>query len=93
MDSELKTKWVEALRSGKFKQIRGNLYEKDGNCCLGVLCVVSGMPNDNRLNDVHYTDELTNGLLGGFPSDTLWQLNDRDRKPFPEIADFIEKHL
>lgn len=35
--------WVEALRSGKYKQVRGGLGNKDGHCCLGVLCEVMGV--------------------------------------------------
>lgn len=39
MPIELKTKWVKALRSGKYKQGRGRLYDPDTKsfCCLGVL--------------------------------------------------------
>jgi hypothetical protein len=39
MKPEVKTKWVEALRSGKYKQAEGVLRDEDGSmCCLGVLC-------------------------------------------------------
>jgi hypothetical protein len=31
-------KWVEALRSGKYKQIFSRLHTNTGFCCLGVLC-------------------------------------------------------
>lgn len=37
---ELKTRWLEALRSGKFKQGFGQLEDEVGFCCLGVLQVV-----------------------------------------------------
>lgn len=51
MDAELKTRWLEALRSGKYDQTTGVLNrvkeesEDDANkqpgyCCLGVLCDV-----------------------------------------------------
>lgn len=30
--------WVKALRSGEYKQSEGSLKNKDGFCCLGVLC-------------------------------------------------------
>lgn len=33
-------KWVNALRSGKYHQTRGNLQDEDGYCCLGVACRV-----------------------------------------------------
>jgi hypothetical protein len=31
-------KWVKALRSGKYKQTQGCLYDGYGYCCLGVAC-------------------------------------------------------
>jgi hypothetical protein len=38
MKAELKQKWVEALRSGKYKQGRSVLKNTEGRmCCLGVL--------------------------------------------------------
>src|SRR3990172_10147457 len=43
MNAELKQKWVEALRSGKYPQ--GAIYlrsAKDYFCCIGVLVDVSG---------------------------------------------------
>lgn len=34
-------KWVQALRSGKFKQGKNSLQDKNGGyCCLGVACKV-----------------------------------------------------
>jgi hypothetical protein len=38
MDKVIKRRWVEALRSGKYKQGKNRLNGKDGFCCLGVLC-------------------------------------------------------
>lgn len=47
MKPEIKAQWVQALRSGDYKQGQGRLvrrgyaYERDGqvtHCCLGVLC-------------------------------------------------------
>lgn len=37
MQGELKAKWVEALRSGKYQQCRGGLHDGTGFCCLGVI--------------------------------------------------------
>jgi len=37
---EIKERWLEALRSGKYKQTTGYLRDDDGFCCLGVLCDV-----------------------------------------------------
>lgn len=38
MNPEIKTKWLEALRSGKYKQGKNFLRIEDRFCCLGVLC-------------------------------------------------------
>lgn len=40
MLNEFATKCVEALESGKYKQTTGHLGDKDGFCCLGVMCEV-----------------------------------------------------
>ena len=48
MKQEIAKQWVEALRSGKYKQGKGQLMavvsenEKE-YCCLGVLCDLSGV--------------------------------------------------
>jgi hypothetical protein len=38
MNPNVKTKWVEALRSGEYTQGRNLLHYMDDFCCLGVLC-------------------------------------------------------
>ncbi len=44
MNTELKQKWITALRSGEWKQGKCHLRlrERQEYCCLGVLCEVSG---------------------------------------------------
>jgi hypothetical protein len=59
MDAEIKTKWVEALRSGEYDQARGVLHDRDngGFCCLGVLCKVIGAafgPGSEEREDREY---------------------------------------
>ena len=40
---ELKRKWIEALRSGKYEQTRLRLRKGENSyCCLGVLCEIGG---------------------------------------------------
>ncbi len=43
MKKEIAEKWVEALRSGRYKQTKKRLHKDDGYCCLGVLCELSGL--------------------------------------------------
>jgi hypothetical protein len=38
MKTEIKEKWVNALRSGEYEQGQGVLRSSDKFCCLGVLC-------------------------------------------------------
>lgn len=39
MKQEIKVKWLQALRSGEYRQGRYDLRTSDnGFCCLGVLC-------------------------------------------------------
>jgi hypothetical protein len=40
MNTEIKEKWVVALRSGDYKQGKGRLRQDGNYCCLGVLCDV-----------------------------------------------------
>jgi hypothetical protein len=43
MNPEIKKRWVEALRSGKYKQGTAVLHDvtSDTYCCLGVLCDIA----------------------------------------------------
>lgn len=78
---ELKARWLEALRSGRYQQGRGALLHRgDGDeeyCCLGVLgylCGASkGMLEGNQvLDDVKLEDILgswTPDRKGQFPFD------------------------
>ena len=38
MNTEVKQKWIDALRSGKYEQGSEKLRSQQGYCCLGVLC-------------------------------------------------------
>lgn len=40
---ELRRRWVEALRSGKYEQGRSWLHKQGRFCCLGVACEVMGV--------------------------------------------------
>ena len=44
VNEENMRKWVAALRSGDYKQGRGDLHIPDDRyCCLGVACEISGL--------------------------------------------------
>ena len=42
MNAEIKARWVEALRSGRYLPGRRALHQDGAYCCLGVLCEVVG---------------------------------------------------
>jgi hypothetical protein len=49
--AELKRVWVEALRSGKYKQTQGTLHNLNtgGFCCLGVAAAVWGLATPEKM--------------------------------------------
>lgn len=103
---QIRTYWLEALRSGRFKQGKGHLRKKadDGTiryCCLGVLTCVLGTESISvarRPNGFGRTlegfEKEAVGLVttGGRSSDSTTELwNENDNGvPFEEIADMIE---
>jgi len=59
MNKEVKQKWIEALRSGKYSQGEGVLRDHaDRFCCLGVLCDVM---NPAGWGEMCLTDTSVNG--------------------------------
>ena len=85
MNVEIKRKWVEALRSGKFTQLRGGFQDGKNHCCLAVLgATISSntpFPDDNKIG------------LSARERTNLIRMNDDQGKSFAEIADYIEEHL
>ena len=66
---ENRRKWVEALRSGKYKQTSGSLHDDNGFCCLGVACEISGLGEWER--DAIFgnqTDYRYMGKTGSLPA-------------------------
>lgn len=57
LNKKFKRKWVNALRSGKYKQGDSFLLESTNNthCCLGVACAISNIPKD-ELDFKNYID-------------------------------------
>jgi hypothetical protein len=107
MNPELKNSWLEALRSGNYKQSRLILRGRDGYCCLGVLCDLHPDVDwiRNTSGCAFYPFGVDEGYLGYLPDkasswsgltdeqqNILMIMND-DSKSFEEIADYIEKNL
>jgi hypothetical protein len=62
MEAALKTKWIEALESGRYKHSRLSLRNMAGYCCLGVLCDIVD-PNGWDGNVFMYEEEGRGGYL------------------------------
>lgn len=105
MHQEIKEEWIEALRSGKYKQATGKLRVDDSYCCLGLLCEIQGAewrPLDRAPRRVIFAlaiDGRTDYPATEYRADLsmiqmrdLAEMNDRG-KTFAEIADHIEKNL
>lgn len=106
MNEEIKTKWIAALRSGKYKQGEGCLRNGNSFCCLGVLCDIKN-PNgweNNSFNDggeeaVKVLPEAVRNWAG-LPATNgsnlngicLAELNDEGYS-FEHIANVIEYHF
>lgn len=102
MEKEWKERWVIALRSDKFKQGSGCLYDEHNNtfCCLGVLReivepnVLYGSYRDQteeKENTVQLDNKHAKGLTL-MEASILGGMND-EGKTFPEIADYIEQNI
>ena len=103
MDKEIKKQWVDALRSGKYKQGRAQLrIDIDGDlrfCCLGILCEVVSANYDGEDEYLPVAVQRAAGLdedpgvqykgAAAF----LSVLNDDEKLTFLEIADIIEEQL
>lgn len=104
MNKEIKKKWIEALRSGRYKQGQARLRSvNDEFCCLGVLLDVLGEgkweeSNYGKYYEINLQDHVLDLVVRekvGLKDDdhrTLMVKNDRGYS-FNEIADWIEKNL
>lgn len=106
MDKKLKSKWIKALRSGKYQQ--GNMVLKSGGkyCCLGVLREVAN-PEDTEEVEQGCGTVLTKrqrerfglsveeqgkltGMNDGWSADGDKEIQKRG---FKAISNWIEKNL
>lgn len=98
----LRERWLEALRSGNYKQGRGVLRNKEDEfCCLGVLCDVAE-PDKWKLTQMGSwrCSEFCKFFPGEYLIDDaemevefsrdLAKLNDSGLYNFNDIADHIE---
>jgi len=103
MNAKIKTRWIEALRSGRYEQTVGLLRGRYGFCALGVLCDIApgshywekGYGGDwNFMSAASGSRMFLAGLgLTLNEQETIGKMNDNDRASFHAIADYIEVML
>ena len=103
MNKAIKTKWLEALRSGKYEQTTAQLRNNNKFCCLGVLCDIRNKEGWDRLGSFRYYNSSSGSQIPiklreklGISFDQqhrLFTMNDKEGKSFTEIADYIEANL
>lgn len=98
--AKIKTKWVDALRSGAYKQGQYTLRRSDNTyCCLGVLHEIVEGPKSWQINE-DGTRFVGKGYAiitynCGFDTehiDRVMGMNDTGAT-FAEIADYIEENF
>lgn len=91
MNPEVKRRWVQALRSGRYTQGTGRLRSvADEFCCLGVLCDLKdpdGWRWNNDGRSWHYGDDFDIESDVGLPPEVVaWAgLADHDFPTSPEV--------
>lgn len=105
MNPEVKSWWVEALRSCTHGQAKGCLKDKHGNfCVLGVLFDIYRMqlggPFPFMFNGIPRRVREWAGLSSSYPvllyngrRYTIAALNDEVGLSFPELANLIQEQL
>lgn len=91
MNTEMKSEWLAALRSGDYEQARGKLKNFDSTefCCLGVLCDLVAKKGDGEWDSTNayikfqYEDTASDTVLPialqrelGIPADIQRELVD-----------------
>lgn len=101
LPKEFGTKWIEALRSGEYGQVRNKLSGGDGDyCCLGVACKIVNITDEEILWHNHTIICGDWAYDKGIPTEldddlhvTCTTMNDEDKLSFSEIADWIETNV
>lgn len=101
---DLKTQWLQALRSGNYEQTLAYLRFRNGYCCLGVLCHVvdpTKWQTSEHISRVYswedHTKYLPDEIAQKFPAkakilDEAMKMND-DGCTFADIANYLEANL
>lgn len=75
----LQIKWLEALRSNKYKQTRSVLKRGDSFCCLGVLCDVADHDKWQCISDTQDGETYS-----------IWEWEDEECVPPEELLKLVD---
>ena len=101
----IKRKWLEMLRSGEFEQTKYELKNDHGFCCLGLLCLAAGIPEDKLggnelpqqvgLRYAGQPDEDCQAWMVPYKGEltVLSELNDMCGLSFSNIADIVQSRV
>lgn len=102
-----KQKWIDALRSRKYKQTQSTLVQQIGEtkigkpimgyCCLGVAGSICGVTSRD-MEELGDLSPITTGRIPKLLKDSqlatkLIDMNDEDEYSFAKIATWVEKNL
>lgn len=99
---EIKQKWLDALRSGEFKQGFGKLKGRNFKdeivyCCLGVLGCVTDFKSSCvgvlTSGEKERPDDLIYEFLPRETQADLYEMNDNKMLDFNKIANYIETNI
>lgn len=109
MKTEIKQRWIQALKSGEYQQTKSCLRDSNGFCCLGVLTDLYAKEHNMQWQDDNSFEEQTAvlsscviewaGLV--YPNPDIFYEGEEsslagvndDEVPFSEIADLIAEQL
>lgn len=91
LPKDKKAKWLKALRSNKYRQGKGTLYNKeaDSYCCLGVAKKERLCKSDEFVPNSFVSENFLPLKIQG----NLSFKNDFSKWSFNRIANWIEKNL
>jgi len=69
MTPELKAKWLNDLRSGKYQKTHSHLRDDKGYCCLGVLCETAGVGFNLASKTADHNADVAGQMWTMYPND------------------------
>ena len=99
MNADIKAKWLEALRSGNYRQGYNELRCRNRHCALGVLCDIIDPDGwkepDYALHRGMFSTKGHVPMEADLKPRDLREISTRNDagKTFAEIADYIEANL